>query len=397
MEKGLSGQASCLAMIPSYIHVPSNAPKNENIIVIDAGGTNFRTALIRFDHESNPHTEYFSKTPMPGIEKELTREEFFNQIIDYIKPVLGKSNRLGFCFSYAFSIDRERDGTLLYWTKEIKAQEVVGEKILANLSKTLRQRNLPCPENMIIMNDTVASLLAGVSATNFSSEYDFIGFILGTGTNTSYIEANNNIKKEKNLLPEGSQIINVETGNFNKFLRSDIDEAFDKTTANSGTHVLEKMISGAYLGSLCYTILKTAATEGVISQLSMEVLEKIDALSNQDLNAALAGFLDQQAAFKDCSQKELTIIQKIISEIIERAALLTAVNISAAIIKASRVKKDKKYCISADGSVYYKLHSFRERAERYLHEIMKQYKLDFTIVKVDDAPILGAAVAGFSS
>jgi hexokinase len=74
MEKGLAGNQSSLAMIPSYISVPETPPKNQKIIVLDAGGTNFRTALVRFDKESVPHIDYFANNPMPGIDKEVTKE-----------------------------------------------------------------------------------------------------------------------------------------------------------------------------------------------------------------------------------------------------------------------------------------------------------------------------------
>ena len=42
-----------------------------------------------------------------------------------------------------------------------------------------------------------------------SSETENIGFILGTGTNTAYVERNSNITKLKNLDPAGSMIINA--------------------------------------------------------------------------------------------------------------------------------------------------------------------------------------------
>ena len=106
MEKGLTGQTSSLAMIPTFIPVPDKAPKNEKIIVLDAGGTNFRTALVRFDGDSVPHIESFVNNPMPGIAKELGKDDFFNLIVDYIKPVLNESSRLGFCFSYPASSPR---------------------------------------------------------------------------------------------------------------------------------------------------------------------------------------------------------------------------------------------------------------------------------------------------
>ena len=42
---------------------------------------------------------------------------------------------IGFCFSYAAEMTPDKDGKLLYFTKEIKARGVVGELIGANLRK----------------------------------------------------------------------------------------------------------------------------------------------------------------------------------------------------------------------------------------------------------------------
>jgi hexokinase len=397
MEKGLAGAPSCLAMIPSYISIPAKAPKNEKIIVLDAGGTNFRTALIRFDKQSVPHTEYFTNNPMPGIERELTTDQFFNAIADYIQPVLDKSNRIGFCFSYPATIDRQRDGTLLYWAKEIKAPGVVGKKIAANLVATLGQRKLPVPSSVLILNDTVASLLAGVSATKFSTGYRYVGFILGTGTNTAYIESNERVLKEKGLVKTGSQAINIEAANFNKIERGDIDIAFDKKTSSPGKHILEKMISGGYIGPLCHTVLNAAASERVLSTAAGRILLKHPPFVTRDLDAIIEGSFSSKAPFTSLNKKDADAMRTMVTEIVERAAVLTAANLAAGVLKATdKGKNGKKVCISADGTVYYKLYSFRQRAEKILKHILDPYGITCEIVKVSDAPIIGTAVAGLS-
>jgi hexokinase len=397
MEKGLSGRKSCLAMIPSYISLPDKAPKNETIIVLDAGGTNFRTALIRFDAKSTPHIEYFTNNAMPGTECELTKEEFFNAIADYIRPVLSKSNRIGFCFSYPATIDRARDGTLLYWTKEIKAPGVVGKKIAAGLVSTLQKRAFPLPASVLILNDTVASLLAGVSATKFSPQYRYVGFILGTGTNTAYMESNKRIKKEKGLDPSGSQAINIEAANFNKIERGDIDIAFDRKSNSPGKHVLEKMISGGYIGPLCHAALNAAASEKVLSPAAGRMLLKRPQFVTRDLDAILEGSFASKGAFASLAKEDALAVRTIVTEIVERAAVLTAANLAAGVIKATDAgKSGKKVCISADGSVYYKLYSFRQRAEKVLFKVLDPYGISCEIVKVADAPIIGTAVAGLA-
>ena len=100
----------------------------------------------------------------------------------------------------------------------------------------------------------------------FGRKYDsFIGYILGTGTNTCYIESNSNILKIKSLDQAKSQIINIESGAFVKVPQSDIDIEFDNTTVNPGDYKFEKMFAGGYFGGLCLTALKSAAREGVFT------------------------------------------------------------------------------------------------------------------------------------
>ena len=48
MEKGLKGGDSSLAMLPTYIETGRQIPRNNPVIVMDAGGTNFRTATVFF-------------------------------------------------------------------------------------------------------------------------------------------------------------------------------------------------------------------------------------------------------------------------------------------------------------------------------------------------------------
>ena len=54
-----------------------------------------------------------------------------------------------------------------------------------------------------------------------------------------------------------------------------------------------------------------------------------------------------------------------------------------------------RLCI--DGSTFYKLYSFRARAEYYLKDFLTvEHDRHYEIVHVDNAPLLGAAVAGLT-
>ena len=122
-------------------------------------------------------------------------------------------------------------------------------------------------KEIVLINDAVATLLGGKAKYPDRVFESFIGFILGTGTNTCYIEQNSNIKKSDYLAGKpGSTIINIESGGYNKSPRGLIDEEFDCQTTNPGEYTFEKMISGKYQGGLITTAIKKAAKEGLFTE-----------------------------------------------------------------------------------------------------------------------------------
>ena len=391
MEKGLSGKESSLLMLPTYIEADGEVKANEPVVAIDAGGTNFRAAKVYFDSNLKLVTENIEKGKMPGVEEELTKEAFFNTLADYLKNYKTISDKIGFCFSYAAEIFPNKDGKLLEWSKEIKAPEVVGQMIGKEL---LAAMGTP-EKQMVLMNDTVSTLLAGKAARAVKSYDTYIGFILGTGTNTSYIEANKNIIKTDGLNMEDSQIINIESGAFTMAPRTEIDIAFDNTTKNPGRYVFEKMFSGGYFGGLCTFALKTAAKEGVFADPS--AFENLEELTTEQVNKYVHGIEDAKTilpgVFTDESDK--LVAAEIIDGLIERAAKLVAANLAAVILKTGKGKShEKPVLMTIEGTTFYKLHGFRDLFEKYLNDFLSgDNKRYYEIVEVENSSLLGAAIA----
>ena len=55
----------------------------------------------------------FQKVGMPGAKKEVSKKEFFSILADNIQRFMGKSKKIGFCFSYAAEITPDHDGCLV--------------------------------------------------------------------------------------------------------------------------------------------------------------------------------------------------------------------------------------------------------------------------------------------
>jgi hexokinase len=393
MDDGLEGKENSLSMIPTFIEAENNFLTDTPVLAIDAGGTNFRAARVRFDRTGKIETGEIASYPMPGLEKEISSQEFFSIISGYIRPIVSDTRRIGFCFSYPTEILPSGDGRLIQFCKEVQAPEVVGQLIGKSLLETLGT-----PEkHIVILNDTVATLLAGKSATLKNSYDSFIGYILGTGTNSCYIESNSKILKNKNLAQNKSQIINIESGNFGKAPRTDLDILFDNSTLNPGNYTFEKMFSGGYFGGLCLFVLKQAAREGVFSQSATERINSVYDLSSNDANNFSHDPGSDKNVLRQCfwdfhdMEKSLCIIDTLI----DRAAKLVAANLAAVVLKTGKgLDPRRPVLITIEGTTFHKLHNLKILFEYYFGEYLsgerKRY-VEFT--EVQKSSLIGAALA----
>ena len=394
MKRGLEGKESSLAMIATYTEAGNDIPDGESVIVMDAGGTNFRTCLVTFN-DGVAEISDFQKVGMPGAKKEVTKKEFFSILADNIERFMGKSKKIGFCFSYAAEITPDHDGIPLMFSKEIKAPEVIGKRIGKELLAELSSRGYDTEGMTVsIVNDTVATLLAAKAAYKGDAS-TYIGFILGTGTNTAYVERNSNIKKL--TLSEGSQIINVESGCL-KLELSEIDSEFMKTTKDSNAYHLEKKISGAYLGPFTLFVLKKAAKEGVFSSQSAENISEMNDLETKDVGGFLreAGDFSNPLSFFSANKEDAKNAYIIMRSIVERSGKLTALNLTAAVIASGEGEDPRRpVVINADGTTFYKTCFLEDYVKEYLDQILwkKEGKV-CQIVSIDNSPTIGAAIAG---
>ena len=405
MQKGLAGEDSSLRMLPTYIETDKEVPINEPVIVIDAGGTNFRVATVHFDEDRKPIVQNLKPAPdpMPGAQGEVGKTEFFEIMAGYMEKVIDISDRIGFCFSYPTETFPNKDGKLIRFSKEIKASEVEGQMIGENLNIALKASGVKEEKRIVILNDTVTTLLAGVCSFPDRVFDSFIGFILGTGTNTCYIEQNKNITKTGNLDPKSSMVINIESCGFSKAPRGKIDIEFDNTTKNPGLHTFEKMLSGAYLGPLCLMVVQTAAQKGFFSPVTAEQLANINELTTKDVSDFLSNPAASNnpfsAAIENNDNADLATLLSLLERLVERAAKLTAINLSSAVLKSGKGQAPSKpVCIVAEGTTFYRLKGLKSKVEYYLKEyLQKKEKRYYEIISVDNATLIGAAIAGLTN
>lgn len=394
MEKGLSGLESSLRMIPTYVGVNGNIPQGSKAVVLDAGGTNFRSALVSIP----PVIEDKCVSPMPGTKGKVGVEEFYEAFAKEINRLKDRAtaDKYGFCFSYNCDATETLDAKLNVWTKGIQAPEIVGQYVGKELLKRLGGGKIA------IINDTVATLLAAKAMEGDKSYSSYVGFILGTGTNSAYVEKNSNIKKLPSINQNESMIINSESGGFDKIVRSRFDIAMDAKQPDPGHNPFEKMIAGGYLGAVGLELLKSAAKEGFFSKSAASQIAGVGTLETMDLDNFVAGrkkegrvnVLDE--IFSD--EADRSNAQKLSLPVFERAAVLTAIHLAAFVIKSGEgTDASQPVAINADGSTYYKTCAieFDKTVRKELDEILvKRRNINYVIVpQVPDAPMVGAAIA----
>ncbi|MFZ4394022.1 MAG: hexokinase [Kiritimatiellia bacterium] len=399
MTRGLDGATDALPMIPAFVTIDRPVPPDTRVAVLDAGGTNLRVALVWFDAHGKPHIEDYTRHRMPGTQGELSAGAFYDALADLLAPLAARVDSIGFCFSYPAEITPDCDARLLRWTKQVKAPEVVGTMVGSCVRVRLARHG--CDRPITVLNDTVATLLAGKSA-GISRRYgSYVGFILGTGTNTAYVESNRNIRKRRDLDPLGAMAINVESGSFSHAPRSRFDLLFDATTADCGAYVFEKMIAGAYLGGVGGTILKAAATAGLFTPATAQAVLAMALPSSKDLSHFCHNPWQPPEAFiaLPLSEDDRRVAVEICTPVYVRAALLTAVNIAAAVIRTGAGADPlHPVAVNIDGSTYHLTvaAAFASRVQQHLRSLLEPRGIHYELISVDEAPIIGAAVAGLT-
>ena len=403
MNSGLNSHGtSSLAMIPTYLTVAETVQQDQVATVIDAGGTNLRVGSVVFDAKGTPSISNFKKTQMPGIKKELSKADFFGTLVDYTYEVAQKSTSIGFCFSYPATIGQDKDATLMRWSKEVKAPEVVGEKIGKNLVEGLKEKDTK-DRTCVVLNDSVATLLGGKGITSERVFDSYIGFIFGTGTNMCYIESVDAISKLEQVreqLQEKTMIINMESGAYNQLPRGIMDKELDETTSNPGDYQFEKMVSGRYLGKLTLRVLQVAAKEGFFSEACNEALSSIKMCELIDVSLFMANPYDSSNLLVKCiaEEKDRTLLYTMIDAMIERAAKACAIQLSGVILKTDKgTKPEQPVGIVVEGTTFFKLKGYQDKLAYYLKSFLVEEKgRYYEFIQGEHLNLIGTALAALS-
>lgn len=367
MERGLAGEG-LIPMLPSYLAPDIHPVAGEGCWVLDAGGTNLRSASAYFDEAGKCHIEELRVIPMPGTDGALTKKAFYQKVASQLleRP---EASRVGFCFSYNVDMERNLDGKLLAWCKEVQVPEAVGCSVGSALREALGEN----VQAVRVLNDSTAAMLGADRAD--------VGLILGTGINVCYAERCANIPKVEKNLQGTHMIISTEVGAFDGFPKGDFDrQVIDASDIPEEAHA-EKQCAGAYLGEIIGLALKAAASEGLLPEQFGK------------WNCALAD-VSRYLAGENCDVSQNDLAWQIADALVQRAARIAAVLTAGPAVRSG--VKDRPIRIAVEGSTFWKLTGFKERFCEELTALLAPRDMDFEILCSENACLVGAALAAFA-
>ena len=389
MTAGLAKAPSSILMLPTYLTHEGPLPLNVPVAVIDAGGTNARVAKLTLT-DAGPQIEHLDIFPMPGSLAEISKEDFFDIFSHELLPFIKDCVSIGFCFSFPAEITPDRDGKVLYFDKEVKVTNSPGMMLIEGLSGALARKGAPGVRG-VVLNDTVAALMGGITQTNREQWDGFLGLIYGTGINVCYAEPTEHITA-LNVPHEGSMLINTESGSFGLVNSGDYDKELDAATRDPGHHLYEKMVSGAYLGEVIRRTLIGAAQEGLLPSRFAD----LTTLPTWQADAFAVDPKGDNPLAKLCeSDGERDFVYQIIDRLTLRAARLVCANLAAVMVKADLGKDPAKpACIVVEGSTFYKSKLLRPHLEavlkEYVHDMLGRH---YAFLKPENANLIGTAAA----
>jgi hexokinase len=249
IARGLTEDGGELRALPAFLR-PPRAGTHGRVLAIDAGGTNLRAAVVELDAHGRAQLTagpVQSTIPDGRDGRAVDRAAFYAAHVALVRQLDGAHGLpVGYCFSYPTASEPDGDARLIRWTKGVHVDGLEGARVGEGLVEALSAAGF-APRRVVVLNDTVASLLAAAGHTPQPART--LGLIVGTGHNlASYFDG----ARVTKLSPRwsGPLAVNLESGNYHPPHLTTLDDALDSASGDAGRQRLEKAVSGYYLPQL---------------------------------------------------------------------------------------------------------------------------------------------------
>ncbi|KAL6924018.1 hypothetical protein ACHAPO_006554 [Fusarium lateritium] len=369
MKHGLKAKHSY--QIPSFVtEIPTGREKGL-VLAVDLGGTNCRVCAVELHGDSLFDVFQRKHVVPPELRVNDSHKPLFQFIALKIREFLeeyrlqNKRERssqatfnLGFTFSFTCEQTSISQGTLVHWDKGWDIPSAIDQDPCSLLQEAVDETGLPV-RVCVLANDAVGTLLTKAYTAEESSSA-LAAIILGTGTNAAYVEEITNIQrledsdKSTTKDQDGVMVINTEWGSWDDGLKvlpqTRFDKLIDEGSSDPGCGLLEKMVSGMYLGELLRLIILELVLNGSLSitfedeslvhrymGIETSFLTMITEFGPEDTEGPLS-FLRRTLAVNEATVEEMRKIQRLAKAIIKRSARLVGAGLAAIILQSGRLQ-----------------------------------------------------------
>lgn len=405
---------------PSPTHPPSH--ETGHYFAIDIGGTNFRVIYVdlaptrggvaRLEMRDAPIPDAAYTCPVDGLfDMMATTLLAFGKELGVLGVEGAPPPTIGFCFSFPCDQTALDGGRLLKLTKRFNNPGAVGVDPVVALRAALKRAGEPGARVVALLNDSVGTLAGG----RYADPAVELGVILGTGTNAAYVESAATVTKlpprAAKRLRTGRVVINTEWGGFAdpSLPTLPADLALDAATPHAGEQLMEKQMSGMYMGEVARRLLVELADGGALFAAASipKALREPGALTTADvatcdgdrsLILAAVGRVLAKVGGGHASWLDRRIIRRVCHLVARRSARLLATAIASLLRQIGRdglveaTSSASSVAVAVDGGVYEHYTLYRNYVKAGLIDLLgASAAASIALNRVRDASSRGAA------
>ncbi|KAL5338976.1 hexokinase [Aspergillus crustosus] len=312
MKDGLANNR--VWQLPAYVRSVPTGTETGEFLAVDLGGSNCRVCLVKLHGDSTFNVVQGKHAVPPEVMVNISYKPLFAFVAQKISDFLDAHTshteelplKLGFTFSFTCEQTSLAGGRLIHWDKGWDIPDAIGRDPCAMLQEAIDELELPVLVT-VLANDSVGTLLTrSYSAGPRTSTLGAV--IFGTGTNAAYVEKLSNIGRLGATADlDGIMVINTEWGCLDDKMEvlphTAYDDELDNASTEPGSQMLEKRVSGLYLGKLLRLAFLDIYQKGLFE---MEIYEKSPILRRDSIDSS---FLSDLATVDGNLEDTIKLIQ----------------------------------------------------------------------------------------
>ena len=337
IQKARLGKESSVSFLPHTIPQTSPLKDGEIFQVMTIGGSVFKTALVK----KQGNTTIVLSEDDDAIPTFNSDQIFMEFIIKHLDPsIMYLSLNLAYPLDPTFR-NGLLDGIFIRGEKEHQFKGLIGNKVGKTIEEFVFAR-LKQTIHVTAANDTVCLFLSEATTQTWNTT---VAGIIGTGTNYA--------------IGINGQIVNLQSGSFNKFSQTPSGKIIDQESANPGKGITDKEIAGAYLFK------------------HFNIISKV--------NNLIISSLSSTKELSELAEKDSGEASKLARNILERSASLAACQIAGItefLTSCNQLELvETSYNYVMEGALFWDAWNYKAMLEKYLRMFGVDTLIKFSLVR----------------